>query len=117
MPATAKADPLAEDRLQKKCRRVEETTEEHTAQLQSLHEYILECINTFGTPSFTSLSLLTCVSSHILSSFHAYICILLPIHHSSYHSFLHITVVLVVAVLRVKRGKTKARNKSKHFIL
>ena len=87
MPATAKAA----DRLRKKCHRAEETTEERTAPLQSLREYLLERINTFSPPSFTSLSLLTCVSSHTLSSFHAYICILLPIHHSSYHSFLHIT--------------------------
>ena len=89
MPATAKADPLAADRLRKKFHRAEETTEERTAPLQSLREYLLERINTFSPPSFTSLSLLTCVSSHTLSSFHAYICILLPIHHSSYHSFLH----------------------------
>ena len=51
MPATAKADPLAADRLRKKRRRAEETSEERTAWLQSLREYLLERINTFGTSS------------------------------------------------------------------
>ena len=36
-PATAKADRLAVDRLQKKHRRAEETTEEHAAWLESYH--------------------------------------------------------------------------------
>ena len=35
----AKADRLAADRLWKKCRREEEVTKEHAAQLQSYHSY------------------------------------------------------------------------------
>ena len=38
-PATAKADHLAADCLQKKCHRVEETTEECAVRLQSLRSY------------------------------------------------------------------------------
>ena len=36
-PATAKADRLAANRLWKKCRRAEETTEERAEWLQSYH--------------------------------------------------------------------------------
>ncbi len=39
-PATAKADRLTVDCLQKKHRRTEETTEEHAARLQSYHSFL-----------------------------------------------------------------------------
>ena len=38
--ATVKVDRLAVDRLQKKCHRAEETTEEHAARLQSYFSFL-----------------------------------------------------------------------------
>ena len=58
VPATVKADHLAADCLRKKHRRVEETTEERAARLQSYHSFCI-MINILHT-SFAREACLMC---------------------------------------------------------